>query len=232
LDRRRRLTVRIASFERKGDTFLNLDDDVRWVTETGKELAEAASDDDVFSDDSDDPDEPESRPEMKVLTLPSSLGPGEIERLGLTSIAKQEAALRRGQINDALEGLRLALGEKSLLFRSEVRNAKSQRTSQRAWGGVKKQDADARRHKRAYDRARKALIRLDVDRDYLSTLKDITSEDMKMAGDVTEENRIGQRSSTLAWFWRLGTDIAMDETEVNPRMKECKCTFVLIQRML
>ena len=80
----------------------------------------------------------------------------------------------------------------------------------------------ARRHKRAYDRARKALIRLDVDREYLSTLHDITPEDMKMAGDVTEENRIGQRSSILAWFWRLGSDAAMDEVGVNPRMKECE----------
>jgi hypothetical protein len=115
----------------------------------------------------------------------------------------------------------MALGEKSLLFRMEVRNSKSQRTSLRAWQNVNKQDLVARQHKRGYDRARKALIRLDVDREYLSTLHDITPEDMKMSGDVTEENRIGQRSSVLAWFWRLGSDVAM-EVELNPRMKECE----------
>ena len=116
----------------------------------------------------------------------------------------------------------MALGEKSLLYRTDVQNNKSQR----AWKNVNKQDAIARQHKHAYDRAWKALIRLDIDREYLSTLFDITLEDMKMSGDVTEENQMGQRSSTLAWFWRLGSDSAMEEVEINPRMKECECDCV------
>jgi hypothetical protein len=220
LERRRRLTVRMTGFERKGNAFLKLDDNVRWLTEVDGESME--EDEIYYSDDTDADDLPETMPETKGLALPSSLAPGEIERLGLADLARQEATLRRGQINDALEGLRMALGEKSLLFRTDIRNSKSQRTSLKAWDNVNKQDAVARRHKRAYDRARKALIRLDIDRDYLSTLHNITVSDMKMAGDVTEENRIGQRSSTLAWFWRLGGDAAMEEVEVNPRMKECE----------
>jgi len=36
-------------------------------------------------------------------------------------MASQELELRQGQANDALEGLRLALGNKSLLFRTKVR---------------------------------------------------------------------------------------------------------------
>ena len=116
----------------------------------------------------------------------------------------------------------MALGEKSLLFRTDIRNSKSQRTSLKAWDNVNKQDAVARRHKHAYDHARKAFIRLDIERDYLSTLHNITASDMKMAGDVMEENCIGQRSSTLSWFWRLGGNAVMEEVEVNPRMKECE----------
>ena len=64
-------------------------------------------------------------------------------------------------------------------------------------------------------------MRLDIDRDYLSTLHDITPEDMNMSGNITEENWMGQRSSVLAWFWRLESDVAMEEVELNPRMKEC-----------
>lgn len=220
LERRRRLMLRIASFERKGNSFLNLDDDVQWVTDVVRESPE--DDDGYYSEDSDADAVPEDMPETKALALPSSLAPGEIERLGLDNLAGQEAALRRGQINDALEGLRMALGEKSLLFRTEVRNAKSQKTSLKSWRNVNKQDLVARQHKRAYDRARNALMRLDIDGDYLSTLHAITPEDMKMSGDVTEENRMGQRSSTLAWFWRLEGDSAVDEIEINPRMKECE----------
>jgi len=57
------------------------------------------------------------------------LAVGEIEHQLLKSIATIEAELRKGQVLDALEGLRLALGEKSLHFRTEVRNANSQRTT-------------------------------------------------------------------------------------------------------
>lgn len=219
LERRRRLLLRITSFERRGNAFLNLDDEVRWLAED--ERGGDENDEGDYSDDSDAEDVPEDVPETKALALPSSLAPGEIGRLGLNDLAGQEAALRQGQINDALEGLRMALGEKSLLYRTEVRNSKSQRTSLRSWQNVNKQDLLARQHKRAYDRARNALTRLDIDRDYLSTLHDITPEDMKMSGDVTEENRMGQRSSVLAWFWRLDSDVAMEEVEMNPRMKEC-----------
>jgi hypothetical protein len=215
--------LRIASFERKGSAFLKLDEDVHWIGDVEAEEDDSSH----YSEDSDAEDIPENTPETKSLALPSSLGPGEVNRLGLVDLARQEAELRQGQINDALEGLRMALGEKSLLYRTDVRNMKSQRTSLKAWQNVNKQDAVARRHKRAYDRARKALIRLNIDTEYLSTLHDITPADMKMAGDVTEENRIGQRSSMLAWFWRLGGDAAMDEVEMNPRMKECGCVQVI-----
>ena len=95
-----------------------LDDDTRWSTRTGKVGNDV---DDVESSDWSDDDEDEIgevvvNPEASQVTLPSALAPGEIQRLGIIGIAEQEAQLRRGQINDALEELRLALGEKSLLF--------------------------------------------------------------------------------------------------------------------
>lgn len=217
--------LRIISFEEKANVFMNLDEDVQWLMDVDDEVEE--EDDGNYSDDSNDSLIPENQPETRSLMLPSSLSAGEISRLGLCELARQEAALRRGQINDALEGLRMALGEKSLLFRTEVRNMKSQRTSVRAWKNVNKQDLIAKQHKSAYDRARNALIRLDVDREYLSTLHDISPTDMKMAGDVTEENRINQRSSVLAWFWRLGSDQAIDQVEFNPRMRECESCYII-----
>jgi hypothetical protein len=112
-----------------------------------------------------------------------------------------------------LENLCLALGEKSLCFRADVRNANSQCTSQRAWDNIHKFDADARRHRNIYNHTRNALQRLPVEPEYLETLQDITENDMKMSRDVIEENRFGQRSDTLAWFWRQGG------------MQECKHNF-------
>jgi hypothetical protein len=69
---------------------------------------------------------------------------------------------------------------------------------------------------RDYKRAREALIRLNAAD---PKFKDITESDMKMSGDIIEENRIGQRSDELAWFWRLNTSVSGQEQ--NERMKEC-----------
>jgi hypothetical protein len=156
-------------------------------------------------------------PEHDRMSLPSALAPGEIERLSLESIAMIEAELRKGQVTEALEGLRLALGEKSLCFRTEVRNADSQRTTARAWDNVHKLDAEARKCRTIYRHARSALQRLSVDPTYLATLLDITDEDLKVAGDITDERRFGQRSDALPWFWRIG-DI---NNSSAPRMQEC-----------
>jgi hypothetical protein len=155
-----------------------------------------------------------------MIPLPSSLAPGEINRKSLQAIATVEAELRKAQIDDLLEGLRLALGEKSLAFRSDVRNANSQRTSHRAWANVHKFDAEARKHRKMYNHSRAALKRLEAFPDYLSTLHDITEDDMKMSGDLTEENRYGQRSEILPWFWRLDSGLSAED-QSSPRMREC-----------
>ena len=84
-------------------------------------------------------------PEKEQIIFPPVLAPGEIERQSLMSVATIEAELRKGQITDALAGLCLALGEKSLCFRTEVHNANSQRTTHRAWDKVHKFDAEARK---------------------------------------------------------------------------------------
>ena len=75
----------------------------------------------------------------------------------MEGVAKVEAELHKGQINDSLDGLRLALGEKSLCFRMDVRNANSQRTTQRAWDNIHKFDTKARKHRNMFNLCRDAL---------------------------------------------------------------------------
>src|ERR1700733_3592672 len=135
-------------------------------------------------------------PERESITLPSALAPGEIERQCLQLIAMVESELRKGQVMDALEGLHLALGEKSLCFRAEVRNANSQWTTHRAWDRVHKFDADVQQCCSTYQYARSALQHLQIDPEYLSMLRDITEDDMKVAGDPTDEGQFNQCSDT------------------------------------
>lgn len=144
-----------------------------------------------------------SKPEFSVLVLPSSLGEETAGNLGLQELCKQEISLRIGQVNDALNELRLSLGEKSLLLRKKVRNANSQRKSTRAWDEVHKVSRKVTDQVGAYRRARNALEFLNVDAGTMTRYKLIEDEDLKMPGDLTEENRVGQRSEKMAWFWRM-----------------------------
>jgi hypothetical protein len=51
----------------------------------------------------------------------------------------------------------------------------------------------------------------------------IQSEDLKMSGDIVEENRMGQRNDALAWFWRLdGAGHHPDDNWMN----QCECFCV------
>ena len=129
-----------------------------------------------------------------------------------------EAELCKGHVTDALEGLHMALCEKSLCFCTEVRNVNSQRTTHRAWDNVHKLDCEARRCHTTYQHARSALQCLSVDPAYLATLYNITDNDVKVAGDITDAGRFGQRSDTLPWFWQIGEEI--DESG-GPCMLEC-----------
>ena len=227
-DQRCRLQNRIDNLEKKADSFLKLDYLTEWRAEKGKESDDGYESSGYDSDDVSDSGRDAKAPELATLPLPSSLAPGEVERLGLTKIAQQEASLHRGQINDALDGLRLALGEKSLLLRTGVRNAQSQLTTLRAWDSVNKRDNDAKKHRETYRHARDVLIRLGLDDDYLSTLGDITDEDMKMPRDILEENRFGQKSDALPWFWRIAHNAGDGHSDSdNERMKECECGYLL-----
>jgi hypothetical protein len=217
LDRRRKLEARISAYENRMSVIMKLDDDTQWSIQDGNILDMDPQGAELSDDLAELYPDGWFTPEKERITLPSALAPGEIERLSLESIAMIEAELRKGQVTDALEGLRLALGEKSLCFRTEVRNANSQRTTHRAWDNVHRFDAEARACRATYKEAWAALQRLSINTEYVATLHDITDDDLKVAGDLTDERRFGQRSDTLPWFWRFGDGAGSG----GPRMQEC-----------
>lgn len=156
--------------------------------------------------------------EWEQITLPSLLAPGEIECLSLNSISMMEGELCKAQVTDALEGLCLALGKKFLCFHTEVCNADSQRTTHQAWDNIHKLDAEAQWCRSTYWHTCSALQYLSIDSEYLATLHNITNNDLKVAGDLTDTWIFGQQSDTLPWFWKIGK--AMNDPS-GPRMQEC-----------
>ena len=113
----------------------------------------------------------------------------------------------RGKVTDALVGLHLALGKKSLCFRTEVQNANSQWTTSCAWDNVHELDTEAHKLRLTYQKARNALQWLNIDPEYLETLRDITDDELKVAGDITDDQRFRQQSDALPWFWRIGEPV-------------------------
>jgi HPt (histidine-containing phosphotransfer) domain-containing protein len=142
-------------------------------------------------------------PELVRLPLPSQVGIRICRDLGLSQMASQEVELRKGQAHECLHRLKLALGLKSALFRKTIRLAKSQKNKTRGWSTVRRVEASVRIHVRRYNGARRALLSLGCSQHELQVFQAIQKEDLKMNHDVTEENRFGQRSHSVAWFWRI-----------------------------
>ena len=161
--------------------------------------------------------------EQARISLPSSFPRSARIQMGLEKVAKVEAELREGQANDALEALRASLAEKSLRFRTQVKPAKGQKTMTRAWDSIHKADKQIRGAVQCYHLARGALKELGVSAELLGRYQEIQKKDLKMSRDVVEENRVGQRSSELPWFWRLDRKWEMNRGEF---LKECKYCYL------
>ena len=164
-------------------------------------------------------EEPEVTPEKVLLYLPSNLTLQQRKQYGLQCLGNAECELREGQANDSLERLRESLAEKSLRFRREVRLAKGQKKSTRAWDSVHRVDDHIRQAVTTYRAARHAIGELGGAA-VLERFQEIKKADLKMSGDVVEENRVGQRSSILPWFWRLDR-----KTKANCGDNEKECEY-------
>jgi hypothetical protein len=186
------------------------------------EEEESNGDENEAFDRKEDEDEKSEKPEMTPIWMPSSLNPDDIERLNLKILAGQELKLRKGQASDCLQGLRLALGHKAILYRTKVRHAHTNNRKTRAWGDIKAATKNVNKHVRAYSRARRALEHLGADDLTLAHFQKLQTKDLKVNSDVTEENRVGQRSDTLPWFWRLD---GQNADQHKTWMQECRGGF-------
>jgi len=158
-------------------------------------------------------------PEKLPLMLPSYFDREDIVSAKLEGLSSQELELRKGQANDCLEKLRLTLGHQAMLYRTKIRKASGTKQRLRGWDDVKASRRQVEVWFRGYKRARNALERLGADEETMSTYQVISRSDLRLSGDITQENRLGQRDDTLAWFWRPEDGVVdgsslMDECEV------------------
>ncbi|KAG2341746.1 hypothetical protein BDR05DRAFT_887861 [Suillus weaverae] len=124
--------------------------------------------------------------------------------LGLAKLREEELALRKGQANDCLEKIQLALGQKAVIYRQYFQSANSVWTGTRSKQDAQRCSLKIERLVRSYQRARSVMERLGMDQHDLENIyQEILPEQLTVNKDVTEENRFGQGSDKLAWFWRV-----------------------------
>jgi len=143
----------------------------------------------------------------------------QANRLGLLTMVDQELRLREGQANDALHELRVSLAHKAVIFRTDVRHARTYNMTTRAWGKVGSADVKVQQHVAIYCQCRKQMIALNASSNTLNRYKMLRKEDLKISATIADPNARGHRDDTLAWFWTM--DVPRD-TEVNDWMSECK----------
>lgn len=210
-DRRNQLHSRIDEFNQKIQSIFN-NSDFTVINFPSSHPSDNSSPDEWLDDD--------ECPENSTLLMPSALGKEECKKIGWEKMMKQELELRIGQANNALEKLRLALGHKTVVYKVGVRNAKSQATKTRSRSDVQQADKTIDKHTSIYQLAYQAILKLDASDDVLKNFQPLKKDDLRVNTDVTEENRMGQRSDVLAWFWRKGggncnkKDDWMDEGEL------------------
>ena len=83
-----------------------------------------------------DSDSNAAYPERQVLPLPSSHSISENSLTLLRNLVEQEMELEKGQANDALHKLQLAIAHKSFLYQHKVRKASSYAQQNQAYDDV------------------------------------------------------------------------------------------------
>lgn len=171
---------------------------------------------DLGCEDEDESESPSVLPELVVLPLPSNIISSKL-RQSINSMKSTERELRKGQANDALEGIRIGLANKSLLIQTEVNLSKSTKQSTRAWASVRNAQSQILVHARTYQRAWSALQLIGTGDD-LATYQKLEGKDLVVVKDISKAKRFGQGSDSLAWFWRIGPT----EDEITGEwMEEC-----------
>jgi hypothetical protein len=186
-------------------------------TEEPDDLGDSLLDEELYGEEEDDDEASSDLPETVILPLPSNIISGQLGP-SFQSLRSIERELRRGQANDALEGVRIGLANKSLLLLTDVNKSTSTKQSTRAWASVRNAQSQILLHAHAYQRAWKALKCIGTAED-VDIYQKLEAKDLVVVKDITSAKRFGQGSDSLAWFWRIGPG---EESLTGEWMEECE----------
>lgn len=135
--------------------------------------------------------------------MPSTIGAEPLKAAGFGALMSKELSLQKGQANDSLHGVRSCVGEKSFLFRHDLRLADSKVKKTKAWTRLLKSNQKLNKQRWIYMKARSAMMALGANAEEMRQYQILTPEDVRVSTAVAEPNLSGQRDVSLAWFWTL-----------------------------
>jgi hypothetical protein len=182
-----------------------------------EDLMDCEFEDEFYLEEEDESESPSDLLESMVLPLPSNII-SEKHRPSLKHLISIEMELRKGQANDALEGIRVGLANKSLLLQTDVNKSTSTKQSTRAWASVRNAQSQILQHAHAYQRAWQAINSVGTPEDVIGFQK-LDQKDLVVVKDITKAKRYGQGSDKLAWFWRIGPS---EDGVTGEWMEECE----------
>ncbi|KAI5998350.1 hypothetical protein F5J12DRAFT_895546 [Pisolithus orientalis] len=158
--------------------------------------------------------------EVMSIWMPSSIGAAKLTELGLHALLKEEMELRIGQANDCLEGLCTDLGNKAMLYWQNFWNANSTREGTRTKKEIQNVVSRINKHVRSYQRSRQAILQLEPDVSIREKYQEILPQGLAVSKEVTEENRFGQGTSKMAWFWMMEGEQGQRNVDSGGLMEE------------
>lgn len=151
-----------------------------------------------------DPESQAIYPERQALPLPSLYSVTEDSPPTLKVLRMQQLELEKGQANDALHRVRLAIGHKGFLYRKRVRlttNNYTQRT--RSYTEVAAYNLAMLHHADVYNHCRATMVELGADEATLAKYKVIVREDLFTDTSAMDLNERGMRNKPVSWIWTI-----------------------------
>ncbi|KAG0695623.1 hypothetical protein DFH29DRAFT_879915 [Suillus ampliporus] len=224
-EKRQKLMARIIKFHEAAEVMTNgmeleggegvpLDNPELCLEEAGISSMEDLEEEGIF----DLEGNTDSPAEVTEIWMPSWATSGDIMDDVILALHQEELELRKGQANDCLEKLCQALGDRSVVFQEKIHSNKSvHHQGTRSKRELQKITLSINRQAQGYSRARAAMLHLGADSDTVAVYQPLKPQDLVVSKEVTEENRHGQGSDRLAWFWRINN---AEDSQKNEWMNE------------
>jgi hypothetical protein len=152
-----------------------------------------------------EPSEALSKPEAMQLFLPSHFIPHVRQAVCSETIVDIEVRLRKGQLSEALSGLRRQLRARMFASKLKNKNGNGQLYWLRSNTFITQVNSRLREHQRIYDSARRAMEHLDPDGSWARTYRKLEEKDIRGINEKEVEADALKRAAAAAGMDDNGT---------------------------